>query len=356
LFLTLNEGGQYRSWFPNRPLWGLSPGVLEALAGALPWTAATRAVLGESVGVSVPVLLAWALAGYAFGRWQFERGLRFDADTARATTAVRERSPSPLLDRLFRWPARLFPDPLAAMIEKEIRFLARAPRFRLVFTMGFTFGLVIWLPIAGRGGEGVLARNFLTLVSLYSLLLLGDVCFWNTFGFDRRAAQIYFAAPVKFATVILAKNITALFFVLLEITLIIAACSILRMPVTAARLVEAYAVTLVITLYLVAVGNLTSTYHPRGVDPDKSMRKGSAGRMQALFVLVYPFAGIPVALAYGARYAFGSAAAFYGVLGITAVIGAIVYWVALESALEAAAVRREQIVDRLSQGEGPIGA
>ena len=44
-------------------------------------------------------------------------------------------------DRFFRLPSLVLPDPLAAIVEKELRSLARTPRFRTVFIMGFTFGL-----------------------------------------------------------------------------------------------------------------------------------------------------------------------------------------------------------------------
>ena len=78
----------------------------------------------------------------------------------------------------------------------------RSPRFRLVFMMGFTFGLV-GLAAAGfrrkRADQPAgLEITMLTVVSVYSLLLLSEVCFWNSFGFDRSAAQIYFLAPVPF--------------------------------------------------------------------------------------------------------------------------------------------------------------
>ena len=323
----------------------------------LPWSAASMSAQALTPVRSFATLLAWTLGAYAFGRWQFERGLRFDADAARATE-VTQRGANSWSEGFFRWPSRVFTDPLAAMVEKELRFLSRAPRFRLVFTMGFTFGLIIWLPIAGRGmgGDGFMANNYLTLVCAYALLLLGDVCFWNIFGFDRRAAQMYFVAPVRFSTVLVAKNIAALFYVLLEITAILTVCAVLRMPVTPSKLFEAYSVTLVITLYLVAVGNLTSTHNPRGVNPDKSMRTGAAGQMQALLVLIYPIAGIPVMLAYGARYAFRSVIAFYIVLLVAAGVGAIVYWVSMESAMARAERDRESIVDRLSQGESMIQA
>lgn len=320
-----------------------------------PWTATAQLAQGVARPATLVVLAAWLAATYWFGRRQFERSLSFDAEAANATVQPKTRGARAWTELLFRIPSRLFPDPLAAMVEKELRVLARAPRFRLVFTMGFSFGLIVWLPLAfGRSRTGMISSNYLTFVSLYALLLLGEVCFWNVFGFDRSAALVYFAMPVRLQTVMAAKNLTAAFFVLLEITAIDLVCAGLRMPFTWSKMAEAYSVTVVVTLYLVAVGNLTSTHNPRPVDPAKSMRTASAGRIQAFLVFVYPLASLPVLLAYLARYAFQSEAAFYGVLAFAAILGGVVYWVSMDSAVETARERKEQILTALSQGGGPI--
>jgi hypothetical protein len=42
------------------------------------------------------------------------------------------------------------------------------------------------------------------------------------------------------------------------------------------------------------------------------------------------------------------------VLAIAAVIGAVFYWIALESAVNSGLRRREQIVQELSQSDGPV--
>ena len=141
---------------------------------------------------------AWCVIGSAFGLWQFSN-VSFEPRRRARECSGRSR-PGPL-ERFYRLPSALWRDPLGALVEKEIRFLARSPRFRLVFLMGFTFGLVIWLPVAfGRTGatQSFLGNNYLTVVSVYSLLLLSEVCFWNSFGFDRSAAQIVFSGAGAF--------------------------------------------------------------------------------------------------------------------------------------------------------------
>ena len=215
--LLVESGFKLRSLGPAAP-------VIRAFG--LPWTAAARAALRQSALPSLLALAAWtALAGW-FGRRQFERGLRFDAVAAQATpVAAPKDGRVPLSERFFRLPGLVWRDPLAAIVEKELRTLTRTPRFRMVFVMGFTFGLMMWLPmVIGRHGsrEGALAHYFLTVVCAYSLTLLGQVTYWNCFGFDRAAASLYFAAPQPFAAVLVAKNIASLVFIYLEVTILTA--------------------------------------------------------------------------------------------------------------------------------------
>jgi ABC-2 type transport system permease protein len=322
----------------------------------LPWTATARLALGEFSWINIAVMLAWTLAAYVFGRTQFDRGLRFDAAEAAARGSSSKRRVS-RLEWWYQLPNAVLQDPLAALIEKELRFLSRAPRFRLVFLMGFSFGLLIWAPIAfGRLSteRSFLSDNYLTLVSIYALLLLSDALFWNCFGFDRSAAQVYFLVPVKMSTVLAAKNLAACFLVLMEIAAIALVCAVLRLPISGLQILEAFAVTSVLTLFILAVGNMTSLHNPRAVNPVKTMKTAAHSRSQALLMLAFPITLIPVALAYLARYAFDTEWAFFAVLLFGCVVGVLVYSYSMQSALKAAEDRREQIIGALSSGEGPI--
>lgn len=321
-----------------------------------PWAAAASLVEREAIGQCLAIVFAWAAAAAVFGYWQFRISLSFDSDAA-AATRVRSLRRDGWVERFFRLPSMIFRDPLAAMIEKEIRFLVRSPRFRLVFLMGFTFGLVIWLPLAlGRSGlaKSALGANYLTVVSVYSLLLLSEVCFWNSFGFDRSAAQFYFLAPVPFARVLIGKNLSAVFFILLEISAVTIVCACLGMPLNPVRLAEAYSVAAVLTIFLLGAGNLLSIHQARAVNPATSFRTGAAGRVQAMLFVIYPVASIPAGLAYLARWAFSSEAAFFAVLAFDAVVAIVIYRIALQSAVEAAERLKETMIAALSAGDGPI--
>jgi ABC-2 type transport system permease protein len=73
-----------------------------------------------------------------------------------------------------------------------------------------------------------------------------------------------------------------------------------------------------------------------------------------LSLVFYPLALLPVALAYLARYAFDSDAAFRAAMIVAAVVGAVIYKIALNSAVSTAAQKREAILQTLSSGEGPV--
>ena len=333
--------------------------LAENSSGLWPWVAAARLSLTGSAAGPWAVLFAWTAAAYFFGRWQFESNLRFDVQAAQATNlSAASMAESSWRAKLFRLPSLFLPDPVGAIVEKELRTLSRTPRFRLVFIMGFTFGLVVWLPmIIGRGvTHSAVAENFLTLVCLYSLALLGQVTYWNAFGFDRSAAQAYFAWPVPISRALVGKNLAAAIFVFLEVLMVTAACLLLRMQPSPHKILEAYLVTPVVAMYLMAGGNLSSIHMPRALNAERVAQGGSAGRSQAIMLLVYPMALLPVLLAYGARYAFDSETAFYVLLAFAAGLGAVVYWLALESAGMAAERCKEQIITELSRGDGPVAA
>ncbi|MCS6952446.1 MAG: hypothetical protein RMK57_06670 [Bryobacterales bacterium] len=328
--------------------------VVEA-TGAWPWAVAARLALGEGRTWDWPLLALWVAGAWWFGRWQFERSLESEAGAEPASRRDASRGAVP---RLWRLPGWLLRDPLAAIVEKELRSLARSPRFRLVFLMGFTFGVIIFLPLILRAsrapGSEPLGAAYLVMVGAYALLLLGDVAFWNIFGFDRAAAQAYLLTPTPVAKVFVGKNVATGVFVVLEMAAITAVWAVARLPLELAAVAEAFAVTLVLALYFMAGGNLASAYYPRAVHPEKSTGASSPLRVRLLLIFLYPIGALPVLLAYGARYAFDSQGAFWAVLAFAAALGAAAYWAALDSAVTRLERHRDEFLAALTQTEGPI--
>jgi ABC-2 type transport system permease protein len=327
---------------------------------AFPWTAAAWAALGRSELAALLALAGWTLLAGWFGRSQFERNLRFDAVAAQATPQTNGISPAQAAaEAFFRFPARWLRDPLAAIVEKELRSLSRTPRYRMVFVMGFSFGLMVWLPmILGNRAErnSTLSHHFLTVVCVYALTLLGQVSFWNCFGFDRSAALIYFAAPQPLAKVFAGKNVAALVFIYMEVFILAAVTTLFGVNLGAAQILETVLVVGICSLYMLALGNISSVQYPRGLNPERVSQGGAASRFQALIMLLYPLSLLPVLLAYVARYALGSDLAFYLVLSFAAAVGAALYWIAMESAVSTATKHRERIIHDLSNADGPIAS
>jgi len=323
-----------------------------------PWGAAGHLLLNTSGLPSIGILLAYVALAYGFSRHQFSRSIH--ADAGPGTADRRDTRPATAwswCDQMVRLPSRLFADPLGAAIEKELRTLTRSPRFRLVYIMGFSFGLAVWLPMALRhrpGHDSVTRTHFLTYVSVYALVLLGQVTFWNAFGFDRTATQAWYALPIPFARVFQAKNITALIIVITELALVVGIALALPVPHPPARIAEALAVTLISAVYLIAFGNLISVRLPRAMDPEKVTQGGSARSMNAMAFFLFPVALAPIGLAYWARYIFSSEMVFFALLGLAAAVGFVVYWVALDSAVKTALQRKESILDELGRSDGPL--
>lgn len=321
---------------------------------AWPWTALARLAQGPFAWTDFGYTALWVASAFLFARWQFRQTFVFDEET----TGVRKSAPRPwaLTESFFSLPTRFLPDPLAAITEKELRFLSRSPRFRVLFMMSFSFGLLIFMPSFLRSREqgGFFSSNFLTMVGGYSLVLLAEVLFWNNLGFDRSAVATYFVTPVRFRTVLIAKNIAALCYVSLEIVILTIICRLFRLTVSPAKIFEAFAVLAMLTLFLAAAGNIRSVRTPRPMNPTQAMRGPGAGRANLSMLLLFPLAVVPAALPFGARYAFDSNLAFYLVLVIDMIIGAVVYHIALDSAERAALERQEQLISELSQGEGLV--
>jgi ABC-2 type transport system permease protein len=337
------------------PKW-LGP-FADALRGAAyPWSAAALLAMGRFTPLLA--LLAWVLSALWFGRRQFEHNLRFDVSAAQAQvlrpSTSRRRKWS---DAAYRLPGLIWRDPLAAMVEKELRSLARTPRFRMVFVMGFTFGILVWLPVVmGKHGTRAGSQYFLGMVCLYALTMLGQVTFWNSFGFDRSAAMFYFATPQSLARVLVGKNIAAAIFVYLDVSILALVVSVFNLAGGWRQVAETMVVVAVCALYLFGLGNIASVNYPRSLNPERVTRGSGAGKAQGLLFLFYPVALLPVVLAYVARWALDSEAAFLVVLALAAGIGGAVYWLGLDSAVMAGYRKREEILNELSKGEGPMAA
>lgn len=320
------------------------PSVFERISGWFwPWTALVQLALGPDRLLAVAVAAVWMALATAFSWTQFLKALRFEPPAARQDAAK-----SSWHLRALQLPSLVLRDPLAAIVEKELRFIGRMRRFRSVFVMG----LFIWWPLAlpGRHGEGWAAENGALFTCSYVLMLLGQVTYWNTFGFDRGAVQAWYAWPVSMAQILAGKNLASLVYMLLLTGIAVAECRLLGIPLTPGKLAEALAFTVIVSVNLISVGNLVSVRFPKPIHDEKAGGWGAA-RAQLLLFVVYPLVVFPLAMAYLAREFAGSDTLFVLLLGFAAVVAGVVYWIAFQSALATAQSRKERILQEMTMGD-----
>jgi ABC-2 type transport system permease protein len=288
-------------------------------------------------------------------RWQFEKGLSGEESLRPAASATHPRRTGLLAANVLNLPSRLFLDPKGALIEKEIRSLLRMPRFRVIFGMACFFSIAVFFPLAfGRASSRFIETNFLPVVNLYGLLLLGDSLLWNIFGFDRSAAQVYFVTPLTLKEVVQAKNLTAVLFMILQSVVVFLVAIAFRFPVTFMNLLTAVSASAVVGIFFLSVGNLSSVIVPRPIDPSQTLRKQSGAQIQLWLLGCSVGMFVLVGFAFLARWALDSDWALIGVLAVEFCIGLIVYRISIDSAVQRGIRDRERILQALSKSASPV--
>lgn len=321
----------------------------------LPWSAAASAFSGAAMPSSLVSLGVWALVALAGARGLFFRSLHAEPESSpeRVKPERGNRAYADIRARLASILGKPFPQPISSLIEKEFLTFMRSPRFLTVFIMGFTFGIVVFLPTALSvdGGGSFVSRNFLTVVTAYAILLMSETAFWNVFGLDRRAAQVFFFAPVTLQSVFIAKNIVAFFIIGVQVFVISLVCALIGVKVTLAGVAEAFIAAIVLAINMFAVGNQSSVRYPSGVNPEQSWNTTSKAKYRIVLMLLFPIISLPTSLAYLARWAFHSEGAFYAGMSVAGLIAIVFYLVSLDSAIEYASAKREHLVGLLGNVE-----
>ena len=325
----------------------------------LPSNAAGRIALGTANTGDPFVLLAGIALAAVFGYDQFRRtvrqgviGLSIGAKPAARGSIMGKVGGG--LAQLVQW----LPDPAAALIEREFRYLWRSPRFRLPFIMGFSFGVLVWLPIMLHfrdRASGWVDQSGVTFISLYSFLMLGPVLFLNRFGFDRGGARSFYWLPLEFGTILLAKNIVSLRVAVTEVLLITAAARALGLGITGWSVLEAVGVSVIAMLYLTSIGNIMSVRYPMASNPDRVSRAGPGGGIRAAVqFFVYPLMMSPIMLAYVVRYVMSDLRGFFVWLAGVATVGAAFYAFTFWNCVRYGDLEREAMLAQLTEGAAPL--
>ena len=193
-------------------------------------------------------------------------------------------------DRSFRlgWNLPGFAAPVAAVFEKEIRYLLRSGPMLLTLIMPI-FVLVIFrfgAMNAARQSGAAFARTpdmAFPAAAGYTLLMLTNlVC--NNFGGDAGGIQLFFASPVSFREIVLAKNLTHASVLAMETVVAWVAVSLLYGRPALDVTIAALAGLLFAAPVNFSAGNLLSLYSPKKLDYS-SFRRQSPSQMSVLISL-----------------------------------------------------------------------
>src|SRR5437899_3524507 len=159
------------------------------------------------------------------------------------------------------WHLPGFSQPVAAVFEKEMRYLGRSGPMLLTLIMPI-FMLVIFRlgPMSRQGSFFARAPNMaFPAAAGYALLILTNLVY-NNFGGDAAGIQFFYASPVRFAQIVLAKNLTHATILVLEMALAWVAVTYLYGPPAPGIALATLAGLLFAAPVNLAAGNLLSIY------------------------------------------------------------------------------------------------
>jgi ABC-2 type transport system permease protein len=185
-------------------------------------------------------------------------------------------------DRVLRlgWTLPGFTAPVAAVFEKEVRYLLRSAPMLLTLIMPI-FVLVVFRlgPLsASRHSGAFLARTpdmAFPAAAAYTLLMLTNLAY-NNFGGDAGGIQFFYASPVSFREIVLAKNLTHVSILVAEVIVAWIAVSLLYRPPALDVFIATIAGLLFAAPVDFSAGNLLSLYSPKKLDYSKFGRQRAA--------------------------------------------------------------------------------
>ncbi len=249
------------------------------------------------------------------------------------------------------WSFPGFAAPVAAVFEKEVRYLLRSGPMLLTLVMPVFMLLVFRFGAMNsvRHSGGFLARTpnlAFPVAAGYTLLMLTNLVY-NNFGGDAGGIQFFYAAPVSFRDIVFAKNLTHAGILAVE-TLVawIAVTSFYGRPALDITIATLAGLLFAAPLNF-AVGNVLSIYSPKKLDYSKFGRQ-RASQMTVLVSLALQLVvvGVGVSAFWMARYFGNSWIAALLLLGMAG-FSLTAYGIVLNRVDRLALERRDTLVAEL---------
>jgi ABC-2 type transport system permease protein len=297
-------------------------------------------------------LLLLAAYGVAIG-WLLDLRLRAQYRGENLNEAV-ARSPLAKEKSAIRlgWNLPGLSAPVAAIFEKEFRYLSRSGPMLFTMIMPVVVLLIFRVtPSSSGNADGFLVRApdlAFPAGAAYALLVLTNLVY-NNFGADAAGIQFFFAAPVRFREIVLAKNLAHAAALALETILVwLAVCFVFRRPSLDVTLATLAGLCFALLVNL-TVGNLLSLASPKKID------FGTFGRQRPSNTTVFASFGVQIAV-FGLAALTLLAARRHGKIWLATLIflalaamASAGYALALRRAHEMALGRRETLIAELAR-------
>jgi len=302
-----NATGYFLRRYGNHRRPELAGAALKVLAVSrvLPPGLAATALSAVEQGESAVALGAFALlCAYSGAAWAFLH-LRIRAQFRGENLS--EAAPSVARGKQevrVGWSAPGISGPVAAVVEKELRYLSRSGPMLFPLIMPVMILVILRFGAANTGrGANLFMRHIdfaFPIGMAYALLILGNFTY-NSFGTDAAGVQFFFMSPVRFREILLGKNLAQGVILAAEVLFVWIGVAVIFRPPGLRITLTTLAGVLFAAMVNCIAGNLLSLYSPKRFDFASFGRQRASGITAlasiGVFAVVFGLVGFAVVLA-----------------------------------------------------------
>ncbi len=264
---------------------------LAAVQKPLPPGAATEIMVGLAKGKPASGALYFCVLGAYGAVFTSMLGIRIRAQYRGENLSDGVRKEKAKTDRRlkFGWDIFGLPGPMAAMFEKELRYLSRSGQMLLALLSPLL--LMVLFRFQTEHGNPLMRTSSRAFQVGAALAIMSTMnMFQNSFGGDAGGLQLLYAAPVRFRNIVLGKNLAHAAVGFFELAVIFLTLSLFGMIPSLDIVASTLAAFLFALISLATVGNLLSLYMPKKMDWGKFNRQ--QGSPVAVLVSMFGIASI----------------------------------------------------------------
>lgn len=313
----------------------------------LPPGAASLAITGAAKGEFQQTAFYFALLVVYSAGFATVLGVRLKAQYRGENLSEVERKRNRTVERRLTpgWDVLGLPGPIAAVFQKEIKYISRSGQMILAMISPVLVLFVFRAQgMTGRNAASVQMSFAFPIGTALALMSVTNM-YLNSFGGEGGGMQMLYAAPVTFRQVLMGKNLAHATIFAMELALIWIALALMGL-IPSLAMVVATAMAVVFALLAEAtIGNLLSLFLPKKLDYGKFMNR-QQGSSLAVFTNLGATAAIIGLSATGIFLSTHTRQMWFGLLMLASLVGLalLVYRVILGQADQIALSRQDKLL------------